>query len=242
MAFGTFMISLIVANLIVNNPLGSSRVSFGLIVIAFASLYFNLERVRIFRIGVVILLFTFVYLFTALDAFRSSGAWDFTRGGTTSEVFVSSLDYGMTQQGHSAVTYVARNGHTLGRQLLGATFAWVPRRIWPDKPIPTGALVSGRFSAVSSSLWTEAWLDFGHVGVFVVLAGYGWCSGRIDTTFIATHSPALKAIVPLLAGYQFILLRGSLIPAVGGLIPLVLISHACFRRYVPKSDQEVLPK
>lgn len=41
-----------------------------------------------------------------------------------------------------AVEYIAENGTTNGRQLLGCFLFFIPRTIWKTKPIGSGALVA----------------------------------------------------------------------------------------------------
>lgn len=52
---------------------------------------------------------------------------------------LSTKDYDQTTMAANGVTYADQNGHTYGYQMLGAATFWVPRSIWPSKPIDTGA-------------------------------------------------------------------------------------------------------
>lgn len=67
---------------------------------------------------------------------------------------------------------------TNGRQLLGVIFFWIPRSIWPNKPIGSGAYVAHEqelyFENISMPFIGEGYINFGMVGVilFVVLLAY----------------------------------------------------------------------
>jgi uncharacterized membrane protein len=240
-AYALILAALVMSNFVANNPIANGRFAFGLVLIGFASIFFPLHRERTFRLAIVSLLLMFVFIFSALDGFRRTQLRDFSRGGSsTSEVLVARGDYSMTQQNHDGINYVDRNDHSWGRQILGAAFVWVPRRIWSDKPIPTGALVSGTYQSKSSTLWTEGYVDFGYLGVVVIFTLYGWVSRRLDVLYLGSSSPVVTALMPLLAGYQFYILRGSLIPAMGGLFPLLFVFALCLRHTQVRSTTEPL--
>jgi len=224
---GLFIAALVAMNLIVNNPLGSSRFRMGLVLIGIAAVFVNIRSKRVFRIAIGLLIVAFLFAFSSLDAFRRTGGHDFSRGGSASEVLLTQRDYGMSQIVHETVSYVDRQGHTMGRQLGGAAGLWVPRRFWPDKPIPTGPLVTRGFIRVASPLWSEGYVDFGMVGTGLVLGAYGWITRRVDNQFIQGGSPGLTALMPLFAGYQFILVRGALIPSLAGFLFLLITARAC---------------
>ena len=221
---------LLLANLVVNNPIGSSRFWMGLLAIGFGSVFLNPKRKHVFRISIVAFLTVFLFSFSALDAFRRTAVREYGLGASVPELLLSHLDYGMTKVTHETMVYVAENGHTVGRQMLGVVGLWIPRRIWSDKPIPTGALVNRGFVNVASPLWAEGYIDFGFLGVVLLLGFYGWGSRRLDEIFLNTSSGATTALMPLLVGYQFILIRGALMPAVGGLLFLLVVARMCFKK------------
>ncbi|NED83946.1 hypothetical protein G3I76_28110, partial [Streptomyces sp. SID11233] len=74
---------------------------------------------------------------------------------------------------------------------------------------------------LSSPVWAELWIDFGPLGVFGGLLGVGFLAARVDRRYARravrrTPSGALVSVlVPLVAGYSFILLRGPLLQATG---------------------------
>ena len=119
----------------------------------------------------------------------------------------------------------AGEGHTYGRQFAGTLLFFVPRSVWHAKPVDSGVRVGEwmgmRNTNLSSPLWAELWLDFGPLGMLLgfVLAGYG-CD-RLDRAYVRRTvddtgpGNVLAVVVPLVAGYGFILLRGPLLQAAG---------------------------
>lgn len=228
--------ALVMANAVVNNPISSSRFDVGLYGFAFASIFVNLRRVALFRASAVILIGLFVFAFSAMDAFRRTESRDFSRGGSPSEALVTQLDYGASQVAHEAVVYVNTNGHTLGRQILGTATFWLPRSVWAEKPIPTGPLVNRGFVRVGSSLWTEGFVDFGYVGVAVLLFLWGRATARLDNLYLEQKSTLVSALMPLLVASQFLLLRGALMAIVGPVSGLIALAAFCVTRGHPRLE------
>jgi hypothetical protein len=76
---------------------------------------------------------------------------------------------------------------------------------------------------LSSPMFLDFYVDFGWVGVVVGMAVVGWASGRGDQLFASRVNRlrdriyATDLLVPLLAGYSFILLRGPLLQSMSRL-------------------------
>ncbi len=226
------LVGLIVANLIVNNPVSNPRSRFGGVAIAFAIAVLPLRRPARFRIAVAFVVLGLLFLFPLADAFRYSER-DFTVAPLAQDL-VSSADYSMFQQELNAQVYVNTHGHTRGRQLVGSLFVFVPRRWWPDKPIATGDLIS-RTDVInaSDSLWAEAYVDAGYIGVVGFFLLYGWLSHRYERAYMRRQPGSISAVslfVPLFAAFQLLILRGALQPVVGELVPVALLVWACTTR------------
>ena len=73
---------------------------------------------------------------------------------------------------------------TYGHQLLGVILFFIPRSLWPNKPIGSGAMVAGEqgmdFTNVSMPYFAEGYINFGVIGIllFVVLLSY--VTSKID--------------------------------------------------------------
>ncbi len=134
--------------------------------------------------------------------------------------------------------YSAQEGLHFGFQMLGNALFWIPRAVWPSKPIDTGVQIGQAMGVsntnLSSPLWIEFYIDFGWVAVIVGFAAVGYFSLRADRIFSTANAAftgrigALQVLVPLIAGYQFILLRGPLLQSMGRLAVIVLIVWLLF--------------
>src|SRR5207244_2722660 len=99
--------------------------------------------------------------------------------------------------------------------------------IWQSKAEDTGTLVGGSDFNRASSLWTEAYVDFGYAGVVVVFLIYGAGVVYIDRWFMTRQDEFILLLMPVLGAGQWFILRGSLIPALGALVPLLIAIRVC---------------
>lgn len=207
---------LIVVNLVVNNPISTSRFRFGTVALSILVVLLPFRRKAQFRVAVVALLVLMVVVFPQADAFRRNVDETFSARLLPMREDISvSPDYSMFQQEMNGLLYVEENGHTLGEQSLNALFFWVPRQVWADQGEDTGDLIdrTDRINA-ASTLWTEASVEAGPVGVFTFFLFYGWVSFALDEAYRRRprHGATLAgAAVPLFAAFQFLFLRGSLL-------------------------------
>jgi hypothetical protein len=175
-------------------------------------------------------------------------------------------DYDQTGMFANTVSYVRSGaGHSGGRQLAGDLLFFVPRSVWHGKPPDSGVRV-GRWMGMtntnlSSPLWAELWLDFGPLGMAAGFLLAGRLSAGADRRY-ARHTrggagvgggvgggagggaggdpgSVAAVVVPLIAGYSFILLRGPLLQAAGriGIAALCLAlvtTYRADRRRVPR--------
>jgi hypothetical protein len=130
------------------------------------------------------------------------------------------------QMGLIVVDYANAFGLQWGRQMLGATFFWIPRSLWPDKPISSGTMVASSlgfdFTNLSSPFAAEAYLDFGLPGMLISGAVYGAISRRIEKSLAMGWRGPQFVVFVFLVGWQVILLRGSMITAASSLVPFIV--------------------
>lgn len=205
--------ALLVANVVMNNPIGNGRLWSLLVVAALLSVYLPYRRPRTVKLFVAGALMVLLFLFTSLDLFRvttDSVELDLSGPG---ETLVSDGTYAMFQMELNGIEYVAQNGNTGGRQLLGTLLVFVPRSVWVDKPIATGQVIDVLLR--SATAWTELETDFGPVGVLLFFVAYGYGSSALTRRGAVASPGALHAVIPMIAVYQIALLRGSFLPIVG---------------------------
>lgn len=218
------LIGLAVANLIVNNPISSPRYRFGGVALSLLAVAWPLVRSHRYRLWGCGLLAAILFALPLFDVFRyDDRKMEFA---PLKDQLLTSPDFAMFQQEMNAQLYVDEHGFTMGEQVLGVVLGYVPRALWPGKPIDTGNLIV-RTDAInaSASLWATVYIDGGLVLVALAFLAYGRLSQLFETLYLRRHgrSSFVAAAVPLYASFQIILLRGDLQPAVGQLAPLLVI-------------------
>lgn len=217
------------------NPISSPRYLVGTVALAVLASFGLFATPRRFRVTAVAALVGFVVGFPILDTFRRSVSTEVTVRGPL-QSFVSG-DYDSFNQINNAASYVARSGIDIGQQALGVVLFWVPRSVWPEKPIDTGALIANfrgyEFTNLSAPLWAELFVNGGWVALVLGMLILGYMLRRFD---VRSESRLLEFGVPSLLGcilpfYLLILLRGSLLQAMANLA--VVLAIAWFARGRP---------
>ncbi|SDN66005.1 hypothetical protein [Actinacidiphila guanduensis] len=229
---------LAVLNVIVNNPVSNPRYWF--LTVVFAILFTAFPRSPVvYRTALVTGVVAALLLFPFLDRFRyDSGGYHPVQSTSVLEP-LTLKDYDQIGMFANTLTYVESGaGHSDGRQLAADVFFFVPRSVWHGKPEDSGVVV-GRWMGMtntnlSSPLWAELWLDFGPLGMTAAFLLIGHAAARTDTRYARRTSSTARSgslaavVVPLIAGYSFILLRGPLLQAAGrigiGLVCLALVT------------------
>lgn len=227
-------------NVLVNNPVGNSRFWFGTVLLGVLFSLPLLQKRNAYRVFLVGLLVALTVVFPYADYFRL----DETGGRDRQPVsffMVTKLDYDAAAQVTYAMGLHDVRGPDLGYQILGALGFFVPRAIWEGKPRPTGELLAEHsgfhFTNLSAPLWAEAYLALGVVGVVLVFGLLGWLMGRGDRAMLSAFRSSdfllASILLPPLAAYMMILLRGSLLAAVGQGAILAVVLYLLGQRRRP---------
>jgi hypothetical protein len=213
--------------LTVVNPISSARYSVGTVLFALAVYAGALLTPARVRVTLIIALAGLIFLFPLADAFRRPEV-NLVRDGFFGE-YQGNPDYDAFWQVANSFSYTLDGLIEPGRQALGSILFWVPRSIWPDKPVDTGILLAQyrgySFQNLSAPLWAEFMVN-GGLAVLIVgflLVGYFLrvMDSRLLPAFRASGYWAIVgAIFPV---YMTILLRGSLLQATGA----VAVAVAC---------------
>jgi hypothetical protein len=173
----------------------------------------------------VILLALFMLVAPMVSVTRYAGIDMQQRLARPRQVFQKSVivsDYDAWSSLCRAMHYTAANGNTKGRQLMGVALFYVPRSVWPSKPIGSGAFLFNElglgFNNVACTFLAEGYINFGSIGSIVftallalLIARYdGWYwrrGGRLRFTL-----PRLFYFVSI--GMLFFILRGDLLSSV----------------------------
>lgn len=126
------------------------------------------------------------------------------------------------------VDYVRRSGVTWGRQLLGVALFWVPRTLWPNKPVGSGAFVAQslgfQFTNLSCPLPGEGMINFGVFGVFLFAFACGRFMTLLDRAYwegldkSGKHARRYDILYPFVCILLFFVSRGDLMSSFAYLV------------------------
>lgn len=135
-----------------------------------------------------------------------------------------------------AIIYSDLNNITWGYQLIGNILFFIPRSIWPSKPIGSGAMIATflnwPFSNVSMPYIGEGYINFGLVGVILFAIILAFITAKTDFTYYKNISTGIYSIInlvyPFSVGFIFFILRGDLLSSlsfyIGFMVPVILIA------------------
>lgn len=207
-----FFILMILA-LITCFPTGMPRFAAAAMYIPFMLLMFKYAQKK--NVFSLIFIFGLLVVFPLLNVFRTLSE--------NTEIKVG-LDFDMFLEGHfdsyQNFGLLMSNGIvTYGRQLLGVFFFWMPRSIWADKPIGSGAFVAEKmnfvFENVSANYFAEGYINFGLLGILLFLIVLAYVTAKLDSLFWQniefTKNNYFSVIYTVSLGFLFFILRGDLL-------------------------------
>ncbi|MFC5063204.1 hypothetical protein [Actinomycetospora atypica] len=251
-------VALVGLNVLMNNPISNARYWAFAIVLAFFFTWRGSARPAVLTSFVTVFALSALIVFPYLDAFRVSES-TMKLYGVRTPAYDQPVDFVLGKTDYASITDIAvairvaeHQGHTYGRQLLGAATFWVPRSLWPDKPDNTAFLIADEISFpnrnLDSPLWAEGYVDFGWVGACGLLALCGLAARRLDDAFVALRGlrtravPLVAVAVPVIAGYEYILIRGSLLQAMARIVTLLVLLVAVSHVPRPAARHEARPE
>ncbi|SDH67558.1 oligosaccharide repeat unit polymerase [Chryseobacterium taeanense] len=184
-------------------------------------------------IPVILILFSFVrkknvfslifvggllFLFPFLNIFRNFG-------DVNNEEF--KLDFKMFTEAHfdsyqNFALLVSNEIITYGGQLLGVFLFWVPRSIWPEKPLGTGAFTAEKlnffFSNVAANYFAEGYVNFGYLGIILFLLFLAYQTALVDKIYWESERKVsgdfFSVLYTISLGFLFFILRGDMLSSV----------------------------
>jgi hypothetical protein len=201
------------------NPIVSARYTFGTMAFALA-VYLGATRTR-FRARLTMLgtILAFLFVFPIADAFRRDVV-RVQQGGFFDE-YLGNADYDSFWQVANAFSLTVDNLVVPLRQLLGSLLFWMPRSLWPDKPIDTGSLLAQyrgySFDNLSAPLWAELLVNGGVVAVVIGCLALGVALVALDRRIRDVGGTSGWWLIPqaVLPVYMTIFMRGSWLQATG---------------------------
>jgi len=141
------------------------------------------------------------------------------------------------------VQYVSSLGYSLGYQLLGTILFFIPRTIWPSKPVGSGSeIVQSLFVPVNSNLScpfvAEYYINFGVFGVIIFSLLLGCLLNTIDKMYWREQKEIsfLKFFYPFLSLMTIYCCRGDMLSSCSFLTGTCLSSYICYKMAVKKSS------
>ena len=207
----------------------------------------------------LLLLLGFLIVFPAANAYRHD---DFTLamfGDALVDALVN-LPSGFCTADYDAYSIVARTlryvnefGPANGYQLLGVLLFFVPRVIWPEKPVGSGSLIASAqgqsFVNISSPLPAEGVVNFGVVGL-ILFAVFAAVACRFLDKRFGDSSSVFRLFYPFACLLFFFMMRGDLLSSfaysVGGLVSFAVVCligmgpKAVFSRKAALDEKETL--
>lgn len=144
---------------------------------------------------------------------------------TSNSTIEFGVDFQMFLESHfdaysNFVHILANDIISYGYQLLGSILFWVPRSIWPTKPVGSGAFLSEEvnldWSNISCCFFAEGYINFGFLGILIFTIFISWFCASFDKTYWDINMPNNKnncffeLIYFLLLGLTFFIMRGDL--------------------------------
>lgn len=211
------IIFLIIANLLISNPISTPRYWFGsmLLSILFLIIPWSLKSMAKWVYSLLIIL---LLIFPFADLFRYSFEVDI-KYTDAEQIMTQKGDYDAFQMIMNARKYTELYGYSQGKQMIGNVLFFAPRSMWPKKPYGTGRTIADglgyKFGNLSCPLWAELYFNFSWIGIIVGFLCYGYLSRRLEKAFLYYKGVTFfSTIVPFLAAYQIFFLRGDLLNGV----------------------------
>lgn len=135
------------------------------------------------------------------------------------------IDFEMFLEAHfdaysNFVHILANDISTFGYQLLGSLLFWVPRSIWPSKPVGSGAFLSEEvnldWANISCCYFAEGYINFRFLGILIFTIIIAWICASFDKVYwkfnrkVQKQNCFFELIYFLLLGLMFFILRGDL--------------------------------
>lgn len=210
------------------------------------AIYMGIVLVHQFRIKhkltlFVLMIFGVIYFAALINIFRFATAglselFEAIMKGLDASDRFSNGDFDCYTMITRTLSYVDIKGITNGKQLLGVFLFWVPRSIWPTKPIGSGSTVlayqGSDFTNVSSPIIAEGYINFGVIGVALFALIYAIMCFKTDYAAckfrkVGGYNPGafrdnVQFVYGVIVGYSYLLLRGDLLTAFSNLIGILM--------------------
>lgn len=214
-------ICLIIIALLSNFPTATARFNIARLYIPLVLLY--ISKVRKYLNLNLLITFGLMYIFPLLHQFR-----DLLK---LKEINFS-FNFKMFTEGHfdsyqNFMRVIKADIITYGKQLLGVILFWVPRKIWNNKPIGSGAFLSEKiglsYDNIAMNYFGEGYINFGYTGVFIFVLILAYLNSISDKKYWKYKNNIIfKCIYLIMLGMEFFILRGDLMSSIAFSVGIIL--------------------
>ena len=194
------------------SPLGIPR--FMVAYVYFPIVFYYVRFLRNSYFTFIFLTFSLLLFFPFLEQFRSFDPSNSLRFLPKSEFFMQAhFDAYQNFMEVLRVHFI-----TYGWQLLGVILFFIPRFIWPDKPVGSGYQMANNldyfFNNISMPFFAEGFVNFGFIGItiFTVFLGF-WCK-TVDTKLLTSANSSKNSYGFFIGVFYcaaiFFMMRGDL--------------------------------
>jgi len=212
-----------------------------MIAATYLALAYPLIRLTKFKsIIILVILFGIVVIFPTINFFRFHSISEI-KDLRIELLDVKSGDFDAYSMIMYIIKYADLNGFCFGKNFITAFLFFIPRSLWPNKMIGTGAIIANSyqstFTNMSAPFIAESYFSLGVFGVFIGAMLFGLIIKFFDTTFLRENL-FLKMMSCSLFGMVLFILRGDLLSsfsytigfALSSLIVFLIILIFCERR------------
>ena len=150
------------------------------------------DKLKINKIYPIALLIGFIVVFPLLNNFRYESndinlIYFFKKVIGNFENEYNTGNYDGYMMFFRTIDYVNNNNITYGYSLLGNILFFIPRSLWPTKPVGSGSMITGylnfSFTNYSEALIAESYLNFGVIGIILYAFLIGRITKKIDAIY-----------------------------------------------------------
>jgi len=198
--------------LVSSPPTGMARFSAAALYIPVLLYFFSFFRRK--NVFVVLMFFGLLVVFPLLGNLRNFGKEEF-QFSVMFEQF-KSLNFDSFSM---LMRVLDADIVTWGKQLFGVLLFWIPRSLWPSKPIGSGSFIANEnnlsFSNISMPYFGEAYINGGIIGIVLFLIFIAWFTAKEDNKYwiyISRNENDINQIKYfLILGLLMFILRGDLL-------------------------------
>jgi len=221
------LLLLLLLVMITVNPYTEKRNAIGpvyiaLLMVLFQNWFASRTRRLLLLVSSMVLIFPAITIFTHNHT-QTIGNLSLSQFSDQIADHYFSINYDSWANIYTAVEIVKVHSMQWGHQLMGSLLFFVPSSLWSSKPLATGIFLADYlianysmwFTNLSAPLIAEGYLDFGPGGVVLYAAALAWFVVILNRLALRRDNCLAYPMATYAAVFLMIVLRGSLMIALG---------------------------